>query len=182
MKVIKTPFAGLFILEPVLMKDNRGFFFESYNKKSLQQSGINVEFVQDNQSFSVKNVIRGLHFQRPPHAQVKLVRALSGVIMDVVVDLRKDQPTYKKSFSIEISAENCKQVFVPVGFAHGFSVLSASAEIQYKCNDHYFPPHEGGIIFSDPDLNIDWKVNTNEALVSNKDMQLPLLSGFSSPF
>lgn len=174
MKIKETGFEGLYILEPKVFSDKRGFFFESYNYNALKELGIDIDFVQDNQSFSKKGVIRGLHFQRPPHAQTKLVRVLSGEILDVVVDLRIKEPTYGRSYSIELSSKNKLQLLVPKGFAHGFSVLSESAEILYKCDQYYHPLAEGGILFNDPYLNIDWGVSAHEILVSEKDNNLPI--------
>lgn len=176
MKITETPFKGLLVIEPDIYEDTRGLFFESYNKKAFQKAGINIEFVQDNQSYSVRNVIRGLHFQSPPYAQSKLMRTLSGKVLDVVVDLRKDQPTFKKVFSMELSAKNNVQLLIPKGFAHGFSVLSEAAEILYKCDEFYNPAFASGIHYSDPVLKIDWKVRSNEAIISEKDKALPLMS------
>ncbi len=173
MNVLKTSFEGLLIIEPDIFGDSRGYFFESYIKRKYQDAGVSMDFVQDNQSQSQKNVIRGLHFQKPPHAQTKLIRVLSGTILDVVVDLRKDQPTFKKSFSLELSAENKIQLLIPKGFAHGFSVLSEEAEIFYKCDDYYYPELEGGILYDDIELAIDWKVSSSESIVSAKDKGLP---------
>jgi dTDP-4-dehydrorhamnose 3,5-epimerase len=173
MKITETSFDGLRILEPRIFEDARGFFFESYNSQSFAQLGIAIEFVQDNQSRSSQHVIRGLHFQHPPHAQTKLVRVLQGRILDVVVDLRSDHPTFGKVFTLELSAENKKQLIVPKGFAHGFSVLSEFAEILYKCDAYYAPGHEGGIRFNDPDLSINWGVPAGLELVSPKDQELP---------
>ncbi len=176
MNVTKTDFEGLLIIEPRVIKDNRGYFFESYNKKTFLEAGINDEFVQDNQSFSKRGVIRGLHYQVPPHAQAKLVRVLSGVIQDVVVDLRQSQPTFGKHFSIELSAENNRQVFVPEGFAHGFLVLSESADVMYKCNRLYQPKMERGILINDLALKIEWQLDAGEFIFSEKDTQYPALA------
>lgn len=173
MKVSETPFDGLRILEPRIFEDTRGFFFESYNSESFAQVGIKIEFVQDNQSRSSQHVIRGLHFQHPPHAQTKLVRVLQGTILDAVVDLRSDQPTFGKVFTVELSSDNKKQLIVPKGFAHGFSVLSPFAEILYKCDTYYSPGHEGGIRYNDPDLSINWGVPGGLEIVSPKDLGLP---------
>lgn len=182
MPFVKTPFSELLIFEPVVHGDHRGYFFESYNAATFQQAGVNFHWVQDNQSSSSYGVIRGLHFQSPPHAQTKLVRVLSGVILDVVVDLRKGSPTYGQHFSIELSAENKKQLLVPKGFAHGFSVLSEQAEVLYKCDALYNKPSELGIHYEDPSLDIDWKIPSEKAKVSEKDLELPLLRNFDSPF
>ena len=164
---------GLIIVEPKIFEDSRGYFFEAYNQAVFQQNGINCNFVQDNQSKSSYGVIRGLHYQLNPYAQSKLVRVLDGIILDVAVDIRKGSPTYGKHFSIELSAENKKQLFIPAGFAHGFSVLSETAVVMYKCDALYNKQSEGGIRFDDADLNIDWKVEPSQAIVSEKDIQLP---------
>jgi len=182
MRVTKTLFKDLWIIEPDIFNDTRGYFFESYNKSQLQKVGIDIEFVQDNQSHSTKNVIRGLHFQSPPHAQTKLIRTLSGSVLDIAVDLRKDQPTYKKIFSHILSAENKAQILIPKGFAHGFSVLSETAEILYKCDDYYHPECAGGVIYNDTELNIDWKIHDTDAIVSAKDKELPTLSALKISF
>lgn len=168
-----THFPGLIIFEPAVYPDDRGYFFESYNKRLFQSNQIPVEFVQDNQSFSCYGVIRGLHFQQEPHAQSKLVRVLQGRILDVVVDLRKGSSGFGKSFSIELSSENKKQIFIPKGFAHGFSVLSDTTEISYKCDQFYHKQSEGGIRYNDPQLKIDWKIPQDKALISGKDALLP---------
>ena len=182
MPFIKTDFPGLLVFEPKLFEDSRGYFFESYNEKIFKEQGIDLRFVQDNQSSSSYGVIRGLHYQLNPHAQVKLVRALSGTILDVAVDLRKDSPTYSKVFSIELSAENKKQLFIPVGFAHGFSVLTEKAEVLYKCDDFYSKESEAGILFNDPSLNIDWKIPVIRMIASEKDYELPSFAGCKNNF
>lgn len=182
MNVIKTEFEGLLILEPKVFEDHRGFFMESFNKKLLEENGIHYNFVQDNQSKSSFGVLRGLHFQNPPHAQTKLVRVLTGNIVDAVVDLRKPSPTYGKSFSIELSASNKKQLLVPKGFAHGFSVLSKTAEILYKCDNYYNKESEGGLMYNDPAFNIDWKVPESNILLSEKDAQYQSFAEFKSNF
>ncbi len=176
MKVTKTPFKDLLIIKQEIIEDDRGYFYESYNKKTFQEMGIFYEFIQDNQSSSRKGVLRGLHFQRPPFAQTKLIRVIQGIIHDVVVDLRKGQPTFLKYFSIELSSENRNQLLVPGGFAHGFVVLSSQAEILYKCNKPYRPEAEGGILFNDPDLNVDWKIPMDQIILSTKDQSLPTLA------
>jgi len=168
-----TPLPGVIIFEPAVYPDERGFFFESYNQRLFQANQITNEFVQDNQSFSAYGVIRGLHFQRQPHAQSKLVRVLQGKILDVVVDLRTGSPGFGKSYSIELSSENKKQIFIPKGFAHGFSVLSETAEISYKCDQFYNKQSEAGIRFNDPQLNINWGIPADKALISAKDIVLP---------
>jgi dTDP-4-dehydrorhamnose 3,5-epimerase len=170
MPFIETGFAGLIVFEPPVFADNRGYFFESYNQNVFAQYGINAGFVQDNQSSSEFGVIRGLHFQSPPFAQSKLVRVLSGKILDVGVDIRRGSPTYGKVFSIELSAENKKQLFLPRGFAHGFSVLSEKAEVLYKCDGFYNKQSEGGIVYNDPDLNIDWQIPSGKEKISDKDL------------
>jgi len=165
---------GLIVCEPAVFGDNRGCFFEAYNQALFQKNGIVNNFVQDNQSHSSYGVIRGLHYQLNPFAQAKLVRVLEGVILDVAVDIRKGSPTYRKHFSIELSAENKRQLFIPAGFAHGFSVLSETASVLYKCDQFYSKQSEGGIRFDDPELNIDWKIDLKQAIVSPKDIELPL--------
>lgn len=173
MPIIKTGIPGLLIFEPAVFEDSRGYFFESYNEKVFAAEGIDIKFVQDNQSKSAYGVIRGLHYQLNPHAQTKLVRVLSGSILDVVVDIRKSSPTYGRVFSIELSAENKKQILVPKGFAHGFSVLSKTAEVLYKCDAFYHKESEAGISYNDETLNTDWRIPASEAIVSEKDMALP---------
>ena len=168
-----TPLPGVIIFEPAVYPDERGFFFESYNQRLFHANQITNEFVQDNQSFSAYGVIRGLHFQRQPHAQSKLVRVLQGKILDVVVDLRTGSPGFGKSYSIELSSDNKKQIFIPKGFAHGFSVLSETAEISYKCDQFYNKQSEAGIRFNDPQLNINWGIPAEKALISAKDILLP---------
>lgn len=178
----KTDFPGLFVFEPVIYEDSRGFFFESYNEKIFQQQGIDLRFVQDNQSSSSYGVIRGMHYQLNPHAQTKLVRVLRGTILDTVVDIRKNSPTYAKAFSVELSAENKKQLFIPPGFAHGFSVLSDRAEVFYKCDAFYDKECEAGVCYNDPSLKIDWRVPADQIIVSEKDQQLPLLADCKNNF
>ena len=173
MKVIETGFAGLLMVEPNVLADGRGHFFESFNKLTFQKAGINLEFVQDNQSRSKRGSLRGLHYQKSAHAQTKLVSVLSGLIQDVVVDMRKGEPTFGKHFSIELSSENKAQLLVPKGFAHGFLVLSEWAEVFYKCDDYYHPESEGGIIYNDPTLGIDWKFAEGAILLSDKDQKNP---------
>jgi len=173
MPFFDTEFPGLRIFEPNVFKDNRGCFFESYNAGTFQANGIMDNFVQDNQSYSTYGVIRGLHYQLNPFAQCKLVRAITGSILDVVVDIRKDSPCFGKVFSIELSAENKKQLFIPGGFAHGFSVLSETADVLYKCNRFYNKESEAGIRYNDLSLAIDWKIPPESAIVSEKDLLLP---------
>lgn len=182
MKIEKTFINDLLIIEPIIFGDERGFFFESYSKIKLEEAGIDVNFVQDNQSFSRRGTLRGLHYQNPPFAQTKLVRVLEGEINDVVVDLRKDSPTYGKSFSIFLSEKNKKQLLVPQGFAHGFSVISETASVMYKCDQFYNKDSEGGIKFDDPYLNIDWGIDIHSAIVSEKDQVLPFIQECNSLF
>jgi len=171
----ETGFPDLLICEPKVFEDNRGYFFESYNQRNFIEAGLNYHWVQDNQSQSSYGVVRGLHFQHPPYAQTKLVRVLSGSILDVVVDIRKGSPSFGKVFSIEISSENKLQLLVPKGFAHGFSVLSPKAEVLYKCDSLFNKASEGSIMWNDPDLAIDWKIPSIEAIVSEKDNLHPQL-------
>lgn len=173
MEIIKTDFQDLIIIKPQVFEDTRGYFFESYNKEKLSDILGDMQFVQDNQSKSTKGTLRGLHYQLAPYAQAKLIRVLEGKILDVVVDLRKKSPSYGKSFSIELSDENKKQLFIPQGFAHGFSVLSETATVFYKTDQFYNPESERGINFNDTDLNIDWQIDINQANVSTKDKVLP---------
>jgi dTDP-4-dehydrorhamnose 3,5-epimerase len=176
MAIYKTEFLDLYIFEPKVFEDARGYFFESFNQKDFEtETGITKPFVQDNQSKSAYGTLRGLHFQRGDAAQAKLVRVISGKVLDVLVDLRSESSTYKKSYSIELSAENKRQLYVPRGFAHGFVVLSESAEFFYKCDNYYNPSVEGGINFADTDLNIDWKIPKDKLILSEKDKKLPFL-------
>lgn len=172
MKIHQTPLEGAYILELTKFTDKRGYFFESYNhQKFCQLTGYSGQFIQDNQAFSHKNVVRGLHFQLAPHAQSKLVRVVSGQILDVIVDVRKDSQTFGQWFSVELSEENNRQLFVPKGFAHGYSVLSESGcVIAYKCDDYYHPETESGIHPLDETLNIDWKISPDEMIISDKDL------------
>lgn len=172
----ETKLKGCFVLEPTVFADERGYFMESFNEERLNTAIDNtVNFIQDNQSFSSKGVIRALHYQTGEHAQAKLVRVLSGTVLDIAVDLRKDSPTFGEHFSMELSSENKKQLFIPRGFAHGFVVLSDTAEFFYKCDNYYNKESEGGIIFNDPSLNIDWKLPHELLIVSEKDQILPTL-------
>lgn len=173
MPFIDTGIPNLLVYEPKVFEDARGYFFESYNQNAFLDAGINISFVQDNQSRSSYGVIRGLHYQLPPFAQSKLVRVLSGKILDVAVDIRRGSPTYGRVFSIELSSENRKQLFVPHGFAHGFSVLSDTAEVMYKCDQFYHKESEGGIRYNDDTLNVDWRVPSDNAIVSDKDVNNP---------
>ncbi|MGL2988111.1 dTDP-4-dehydrorhamnose 3,5-epimerase [Flavobacterium sp. RSSA_27] len=172
----------LVVLTPDVFEDARGYFFEGYNKNKLNALGIAIDFVQDNQSFSQRGTLRGLHYQNPPYAQTKLVRVLQGEIMDVAVDLRKDSPTYGQHFGIRLTAENKKQLLVPQGFAHGFSVLSETAVVLYKCDQFYNKTSEGGIRFDDPTLHIDWGMDLKDAIVSEKDWVLPDFNNCNSQF
>ncbi|HUR10795.1 MAG TPA: dTDP-4-dehydrorhamnose 3,5-epimerase [Flavitalea sp.] len=169
MNFLQTPLSGLILIEPQVYADSRGFFFEAYNQKLFHQSKAGDHFVQDNQSNSSYGVIRGLHYQLQPHAQVKLVRVLTGRIFDVAVDIRKGSPTFGKWYGVELSAENKKQLYIPAGFAHGFSVLSDTSDVLYKCNAFYNKESEGGILYNDPTLKIDWKIKAGAEIVSEKD-------------
>lgn len=173
MKVIATGFDDLFILEPKVLGDERGYFMEAYNFKTLSENGFTYQFIQDNQSRSKKGVLRGLHFQNAPHAQTKLVRVLAGTILDIVVDLRVEKATFKKSFILEMSGENKKQLLVPKGFAHGFLVLSDFADVLYKSDDYYHPQFEGGVNFDDPSLGLRHILKDHEVILSEKDKHLP---------
>lgn len=176
MPFIETGIPDLLIYEPKVHGDSRGYFFESYNANTFREEGVNIVFVQDNQARSSYGVLRGLHFQQEPYAQTKLIRALEGCILDVVVDLRTGSPAYGKVYTIELSAENKRQLLVPKGFAHGYSVLSETAEVMYKCDNFYHKASEGGIIYNDPALQIDWGIPLTEAIVSEKDTLLPVLA------
>lgn len=187
MNIIKTDIDGLLILEPRVFADSRGYFFESFSERdfnaALEENGLDkVEFVQDNESMSSYGVMRGLHFQRPPYTQAKLVRCVRGAVLDVAVDLRKGSPTYGKHVAVELTEDNHRQFFIPHGFAHGFSVLSQTAVFQYKCDNYYAPQSEGGISLLDDSLGIDWKIPVQEAILSEKDKKHPLLEDFDSPF
>jgi dTDP-4-dehydrorhamnose 3,5-epimerase len=177
-----TDIPGLVVFEPVVFEDNRGYFFEAYNKKIFMNGGVDIEFVQDNQSFSSYGVIRGLHYQLLPFAQNKLVRVLDGRILDVAVDIRKGSPFYGKSFLLELSSENKKQVLIPPGFAHGFSVLSEKALVIYKCDSFYNKEMDAGIRFNDHSLSIDWKIPKEKMIISEKDRELPLLAECKNNF
>lgn len=178
MKVIKTGLKGCFLIKPQIFGDGRGYFFESFNQKQFtEKTGLNIHFVQDNQSKSDRGVLRGLHFQTGEHAQAKLVRVIKGKVLDVVVDVRQSSPTYGQKFSVILSEENQKQLFIPRGFAHGFSVLEDDTIFTYKCDNYYNKESEGGIIYNDLKLNIDWMLNQDEIKLSEKDEKL---LGFSS--
>ena len=182
MPIIATEFPALFIYEPAVFEDSRGYFFESYNEKEFIAAGIDIKFVQDNQARSSYGVIRGLHYQLNPHAQTKLVRVLSGNILDVVVDIRKGSPTFWRSFSLELSADNKKQLLIPKGFAHGYSVLSETAEVFYKCDAFYNKSSEGGILYNEAEMGIDWMIPPDKAIVSEKDKAWPGINGCSNNF
>ena len=182
MPFIKTSLPGLLIFEPAVFEDSRGYFFESYNEAIFTEVGIKIKFVQDNQARSAYGVIRGLHYQLNPHAQTKLVRVLSGSILDVVVDIRKESPSYGKVYTLELSAENKKQLLIPKGFAHGYSVLSETAEVFYKCDEFYHKGAEAGIIYNDASLQIDWMIPGNKAIISDKDQKHPLLLNCENNF
>ena len=182
MQFIATKINGVYILEPKVFKDERGYFFESFSKREFEAAIGKVDFVQDNESCSTKGVIRGLHFQKPPYSQAKLVRCVVGKVLDVAVDLRKDSPTYGEHVAVELSEDNHRQFFIPKGFAHGFEVLSDIAIFQYKCDEYYHPETEGGLDAFDPALNIEWKTIINEAIVSEKDKKHPKISEFTTPF
>ena len=182
MNLIKTKLDGLVVLRPTVFKDNRGYFMESYNQKNINKLLGNVNFIQDNESESSRGVLRGLHFQKPPYTQAKLVRCLKGGVLDVALDLRKDSKTYGIFETISLTEENKKQLFIPKGFAHGFIVLSKSAILSYKVDNYYNPESESGIIWNDPDLNIDWNINKNEIIVSEKDKNLPTFNEIINPF
>jgi len=173
MPVIKTDFPDLLIIDPVVFGDDRGYFFEAYNEKTFSEENIHIKFIQDNQARSVFGVVRGLHFQENPHAQTKLIRVLQGAIFDVVVDLRKNSPLYGKVFTLELSAHNKKQLLVPKGFAHGYSVISETAEVFYKCDEFYHKESEGSVLFNDSHLNIDWRVPKDKMILSAKDLTSP---------
>lgn len=180
--VEETGIPDLVILNPRVFKDKRGYFFESYNQKLLESHGLHYHFVQDNQAASTYGVLRGLHYQTGAFAQAKLVRVIEGVVLDVVVDLRKGSPTFGQSCSVVLSAKNKKQLMVPRGFAHGYIVLSETAEFFYKCDNYYSKAHEGGIIYNDPKLQIDWQVPTKELLISEKDKVLPVFDKANHDF
>ncbi len=182
MEIIKTEIPNLLIIKPKLFEDQRGYFFESYNEKQFQTNGINTKFVQDNQSFSLYGTIRGLHYQLAPYAQTKLVRVLQGKIFDVAVDIRENSPTFGKWFGQELSSENKLQLLIPQGFAHGFSVISETATVLYKCDNLYNQKSERGINYLDKHLNINWKIDKDKIIVSSKDNILPALENAEMNF
>ncbi len=175
MKIVKTPIEGVVIIEPQIFEDARGYFFESWNKAKMAEAGLDYDFIQDNQSKSCYGTIRGVHFQKGEFSQAKLVRVLQGTVLDVAVDLRKDSPTFGKHVAVELSAENNRQLMIPRGVGHGFSVLTPTAVFAYKCDNVYNKASEGGVRFDDPELGIDWKINPKDAVLSDKDKVLPLL-------
>lgn len=183
MNLIKTDIEGVVILEPRVFADARGYFFESYSRRVFDDLiGRRVDFVQDNESCSSRGVMRGLHFQRPPYAQAKLVRCVSGAVLDVAVDIRRGSPTYGRHVSCLLSADNHRMFFIPRGFAHGFAVLSDTAVFQYKCDNYYRPEADGGISIVDTSLGIDWNIDISEAILSDKDKRQPRLADFNTPF
>jgi len=182
MKFIKTEIPEVIIIEPTVFGDDRGYFLESYNKKAFEENIGSVTFVQDNESKSSKGVLRGLHFQKPPFTQAKLVRCIEGEVIDVAVDIRRGSPTYGEHVAVKLTGENKKQLYVPRGFAHGFAVLSETAIFAYKVDNNYAPKYDGGIIWNDTDLQIDWNLSENEIKLSDKDAKLPSLPSLVNPF
>lgn len=182
MEVIKTGIEGVYIIEPRLFKDARGYFFESFSQREFEEKVGPIQFVQDNESMSSYGVMRGLHFQRPPYTQSKLVRCVRGAVLDVAVDLRKGSATYGQHVAVELTEDNHRLFFIPKGFAHGFAVLSETAVFQYKCDEFYHPEADGGISILDASLGIDWRIPTDKAILSEKDTKHPMLNNFDSPF
>lgn len=182
MEIIKTEIEGLLIIEPRIFQDARGYFFESFSQREFEEKVAAVHFVQDNESMSTYGVMRGLHFQRPPYTQSKLVRCVSGKVLDVAVDIRKGSPTYGQHVAVELTGENHRQFFIPKGFAHGFAVLSERAVFQYKCDEFYHPEADAGISILDESLQIDWRIPAEAAILSDKDTRHALLKDFDSPF
>ena len=182
MDIIKTAIDGVVIIEPRLFKDERGYFFESFSQKEFEEKVCKTVFVQDNESKSSYGVLRGLHFQKPPFAQSKLVRVVRGAVLDVAVDIRKGSPTFGKHVAVELTAENHRQFFIPRGFAHGFSVLSQEVLFQYKCDNYYAPQSEGALAWDDPDLGIDWRIPAAEIVLSKKDKAHPRLKDADGVF
>lgn len=182
MEVIKTDIEGVVIIEPRIFTDARGYFFESFSQREFEEKVCKTQFVQDNESKSSYGVLRGLHFQKPPHAQSKLVRVIKGAVLDVAVDIRRGSPTYGRHVAVELTAENHRQLFIPRGFAHGFSVLSDEVVFQYKCDNYYAPQSEGAVAWDDADLSIDWRLPAGAVLLSEKDRRHPRLSETDSPF
>ena len=182
MEIIKTKLDGVVIIEPKIFRDSRGYFFESFSQREFEEKVCKIIFVQDNESMSSYGVMRGLHFQRPPFTQAKLVRCVKGAVLDVAVDIRKDSPTYGQHVAVELSEDNHYQMFIPHGFAHGFSVLSETAIFQYKCDQFYHPESDAGISILDKSLGIDWRIPTDKAILSDKDTRHPLFKDFLTPF
>lgn len=182
MEVIKTLIEGVVIIEPRLFKDDRGYFFEAFSQREFEEKVCKTTFVQDNESKSSYGVIRGLHFQKPPFAQSKLVRVVKGAVLDVAVDIRKDSPTFGQHVAVELTEENHRQFFIPRGFAHGFSVLSEEVVFQYKCDNFYAPKREGAIAWDDPELGIDWRIPMDKAILSEKDRKHPILKELNFTF
>lgn len=182
MEVVETNIEGVIIIEPRIFKDDRGYFFESFSQKEFEEKVCKTTFVQDNESKSSYGVLRGLHFQKPPFAQSKLVRVIKGAVLDVAVDIRKGSPTFGQYVSVELTGDNHRQFFIPRGFAHGFSVLSEEVIFQYKCDNFYSPQSEGAIAWNDPDLNIDWRIPIEEVVLSEKDSKHPKLKDLQSVF
>lgn len=182
MEIIKTNIEGVVIIEPRIFKDDRGYFFESFSQREFEEKVCKTTFVQDNESKSSYGVLRGLHFQKPPFAQSKLVRVIKGAVLDVAVDIRKGSPTFGQYVSVELTGENHRQFFIPRGFAHGFSVLSEEVIFQYKCDNFYSPQSEGAIAWNDPDLNIDWRIPAEKVVLSEKDSKHPRLKDWQSVF
>lgn len=182
MNVIQTEIPGVVIIEPKIFGDSRGYFFESFSEREFIEKVCDTCFVQDNESKSCYGVVRGLHFQKPPHAQAKLVRVIKGRVLDVAVDIRKGSPTYGKHVAVELTEDNHRQFFIPKGFAHGFAVLSQDAVFQYKCDAYYAPQSEGAIAWNDPDLGIDWTIPADQVILSEKDTRHPLLNDADIPF
>ena len=182
MEIIKTAIEGVVIIEPRIFKDARGYFFESFSQREFEEKVGKIDFVQDNESMSSYGVMRGLHFQRPPYTQSKLIHCTKGAVLDIAVDIRKGSPTYGQHVAVELTEENHRQFFVPRGFAHGFAVLSETAIFQYKCDNFYHPEADGGISILDNSLGIDWRISAEHAILSEKDTKHPLLKDFDSPF
>ncbi len=182
MNIIRTEIEGLAIIEPRIFKDSRGYFFESFSERDFAEQVAPVKFVQDNESRSCYGVVRGLHFQKPPYTQAKLLRVVKGRVLDVAVDLRTDSPTYGKYYAVELSEENHRQFFIPKGFAHGFSVLSEDVVFQYKCDEYYAPQSEGSVLWNDPEIGIDWGVPAEDVILSEKDAASPLLKYLAKIF
>ena len=182
MEVIKTDIDGVVIIEPKVFGDHRGYFFESFSQRDFDEQVREVKFVQDNESKSCYGVLRGLHFQKPPHAQSKLVRVVKGAVLDVAVDIRKGSPTFGKHVAVELTEDNHRQLFIPRGFAHGFAVLSEEAVFQYKCDNYYAPQSEGSVLWNDPEIGIEWGIPEGDVILSDKDTRSPLLKDLGDFF